>query len=234
MKIDLPSLTNFNKNLLAPSNEKLATFTVGQLPKNISKHSMFMTTSKKPLFYQKLRDRYEYLRRLEPLTPCDPKCQEGWCWDCDSESCIQGIAYYICEHFQATATVIQVIYNNGVFTLGEPEVVDIPYGIWIDIEVGSNVDTYIGRGYIDTAINAVTTNTGSIMTSSIDYPESLEAIQNEQVNPGNPWIEGLLDLSDGVINYTRDGLHRLIYCNYMIITNITEKLTYSTHYRRPK
>ena len=87
MKIDLPQLHNFDKDRLAPSNEKLASFTVGQLPKNISKHSMFMTTSKKPLFYQKLRDRYEYLRRLEPLTPCDPKCQEGWYWDCETETC---------------------------------------------------------------------------------------------------------------------------------------------------
>ncbi len=87
MKIDLPSLINFNKDKLAPSNEKLATFTVGQLPKNIVKPFMFISTSKLNVTYQKFRDRYEYLRRLEPLTPCDPKCQEGWYWDCDTETC---------------------------------------------------------------------------------------------------------------------------------------------------
>lgn len=87
MKIDLPSLINFNKDKLAPSNEKLATFTVGQSPKNIMKPFMFISTSKLSVYYQKLRDRYEYLRRLEPLTHCDPKCQEGWYWDCDTETC---------------------------------------------------------------------------------------------------------------------------------------------------
>lgn len=35
MKIVTPIITNFNKDMLAPSNEKLASFTVGQLPKNI-------------------------------------------------------------------------------------------------------------------------------------------------------------------------------------------------------
>ena len=35
MKIDLPSLINFNKDRLALANEKLASFIVGQLPKNI-------------------------------------------------------------------------------------------------------------------------------------------------------------------------------------------------------
>lgn len=87
MKIDLPQLHNFNKDKLAPSNEKLASFTVGQLPKNIMKPFMFISTSKLSIYYQKLRDRYEYLRQLEPLTPCDPKCQEGWYWDCETETC---------------------------------------------------------------------------------------------------------------------------------------------------
>ena len=94
MTIDLPQLHNFNKDRLAPSNEKLASFTVGQLPKNIMKPFMFISTSKLNITYQKLRDRYEYLRRLEPLTPCDPKCQEGWYWDCDSESCKEYSSYY--------------------------------------------------------------------------------------------------------------------------------------------
>ena len=96
MKIDLPSLINFNKDRLAPSNEKLASFTVGQLPKNIMKPFMFISTSKLNITYQKLRDRYEYLRRLEPLTPCDPKCQEGWYWDCETETCKEK---YIVETF---------------------------------------------------------------------------------------------------------------------------------------
>ena len=87
MKITTPIITNFNKDKLAPSNEKLASFTVGQLPKNIMKPFMFISTSKLNITYQKLRDRYEYLRRLEPMTPCDPKCQEGWYWDCDTETC---------------------------------------------------------------------------------------------------------------------------------------------------
>lgn len=93
MKIDLPNLINFNKDKLAPSNEKLASFTVGQLPKNIMKPFMFISTSKLSVSYQKLRDRYEYLRRLEPLTPCYPKCQEGWYWDCDTETCKEYSSY---------------------------------------------------------------------------------------------------------------------------------------------
>ena len=93
MKIDLPSLINFNKDKLAPANEKLASFIVGQLPKNIMKPFMFIPTSKLNVTYQKLRDRYEYLRRLEPLTHCDPKCQEGWYWDCETETCKEYSSY---------------------------------------------------------------------------------------------------------------------------------------------
>ena len=87
MKIATPQLHNFDKDKLAPANEKLASFTVGQLPKNIMKPFMFISTSKLNITYQKLRDRYEYLRRLEPMTPCEPLCPEGWYWDCKTETC---------------------------------------------------------------------------------------------------------------------------------------------------
>ena len=87
MKIDLPQLHNFNKDKLALANEKLTSFTVDVMPSRITKPCMFIPTFKRALYYQKLRDRYEYLRRLEPMTPCDPKCPEGWYWDCETETC---------------------------------------------------------------------------------------------------------------------------------------------------
>ena len=114
MKIDLPQLHNFNKDKLAPSNEKLASFTVGQLPKNIMKPFMFISTSKLNVSYQKLRDRYEYLRRLEPLTPCDPKCQEGWYWDCATETCKEYSSYNLIPEVIVLTT--KSISLDGVVT----------------------------------------------------------------------------------------------------------------------
>ena len=87
MKIDLPQLHNFDKNKLAPYKDKIASFTVDAMPARITKPFMFISTSKLALYYQKLRDRYEYLRRLEPMTPCDPKCPEGKYFDCETETC---------------------------------------------------------------------------------------------------------------------------------------------------
>ena len=103
MKIDLPSLINFNKDRLAPANEKLASFIVGQLPKNIMKPFMFIPTSKLNVTYQKLRDRYEYLRRLEPLTPCEPLCPEGWYFDCETETCKEY------SHYECVSTYINTV-----------------------------------------------------------------------------------------------------------------------------
>ena len=120
MKIATPLITNFNKDRLAPANEKLASFIVGQLPKNIMKPFMFISTSKLNITYQKLRDRYEYLRRLEPMTPCDPKCQEGWYWDCETETCKEYSSYH---YYRAGSGIENIViqrfeinnYNQRVF-----------------------------------------------------------------------------------------------------------------------
>ena len=114
MKIDLPQLHNFNKDKLAPSNEKLASFTVGKLPKNIMKPFMFISTSKLSVSYQKLRDRYEYLRRLEPLAPCEPLCQEGYYFDCATETCKEYSSYNLIPEVVVLTT--KSISLDGVVT----------------------------------------------------------------------------------------------------------------------
>ena len=93
MKIATPIITDFDKENIAPwAGNRLIDLRMAALPSKPITRFFLNYKQKKSLGYQKLRPRYEPMDEITQA-PCKPLCQEGWYWDCDSESCKEYRSY---------------------------------------------------------------------------------------------------------------------------------------------
>ena len=87
MKIATPIITDFDKEDIAPwDGNRLIELHMATLPSKIIKPFVFMSTNKQVLGYQKLRPRYEPMDEITQAA-CEPLCQDGWYFDCETETC---------------------------------------------------------------------------------------------------------------------------------------------------
>lgn len=103
MKIATPTITDFDKEDIAPwSGNRLIELHMATLPSKIIKPFIFMPTNKHSLYYQKLRPRFEPMNEVTQA-PCSPLCQEGWYFDCETETCKEY------SHYECVSTYINTV-----------------------------------------------------------------------------------------------------------------------------
>ena len=121
MKIATPIITDFDKEDIAPwSGNRLIELHMATLPSKIIKPFIFMPTNKHSLYYQKLRPRFEPRDEITQAV-CPPKCQEGWYFDCDSESC---------KEFDFHPSIHTKVIQGGIM---------IGYNLWEATPVGNGL-----------------------------------------------------------------------------------------------
>ena len=87
MTIATPIITDFDKENIAPwSGNRLIDLSMAALPSKPFARFFPWNKNALNLSYQKLRPRYEPMDETTQ-TACEPLCQEGWYFDCETETC---------------------------------------------------------------------------------------------------------------------------------------------------
>ena len=87
MKIATPTITDFDKEDIATwEGNRLIDLNMATLPSKPFTRFFPWNKNTLNLDYQKLRPRYEPMNEVTQ-TPCNPLCQEGWYFDCETETC---------------------------------------------------------------------------------------------------------------------------------------------------
>ena len=93
MKIATPIITDFDKENIAPwAGNRLIDLRMATLPSKPITRFFLNYKQKKSLGYQKLRPRYEPMDEITQAS-CEPLCQEGWYFDCETETCKEYRSY---------------------------------------------------------------------------------------------------------------------------------------------
>lgn len=93
MTIAPPIITDFDKENIAPwAGNRLIDLRMATLPSKPITRFFLNYKQKKSLGYQKLRPRYEPMDETTKVA-CEPLCQEGWYFDCETETCKEYSSY---------------------------------------------------------------------------------------------------------------------------------------------
>ena len=95
MTIATPIITDFDKEDIALwSGNRLIDLHMATLPSKPFARIFPWNKNALNLGYQKLRPRYEPMDEITQA-PCEPLCQEGWYFDCATETCKEYSSYFV-------------------------------------------------------------------------------------------------------------------------------------------
>ena len=111
MTIATPIITDFDKENIAPwAGNRLIDLRMAALPSKPITRFFLNYKQKKSLGYQKLRPRYEPMDETTKVA-CEPLCQEGWYFDCETETCKE-YSYYKLTATDLTFTTTSITNGN--------------------------------------------------------------------------------------------------------------------------